>query len=164
MKKFIVNILIFMFLWSCNQNKYSITGQDAPKFTLPRVPQGTYSIDDIKGKTVLLHFWADWCASCRAEFPRLQKAYQQLKEQNFEIVAINSGQSPQHVQDFIDEYGITFPMLVDESTEIAKKYQVKGLPMNFFIGPDGSVRKVIIGWVTETQVENIFNDIKTGKI
>ncbi len=106
-----------------------------------------------------MHFWADWCADCRAEFPKLQDAYMQLKDENFEILAINVGQSKEHVQSFIDNYNLTFPMVMDSNAEIAELYHIKGLPTNYFINADLTVHKIVIGWVNEKQIRKILSDI-----
>ena len=78
-------------------------------------------------------------------------------EQGLEIVAINSGQSFDHVTGIQQEFELSFPMLVDEAAATAKSYQVSGLPSSIFIGADGQILAREIGWMTESKISEIFN-------
>ncbi len=134
-------------------------GDTAPLFIAGMPGDDSFALEKYKGKILLLHFWADWCADCRAEFPKLQKAYQELGKRNFEIIAVNVGQSEDHVRSFIEKYDLTFPMLLDKETTIAGMYHIKGLPTNYFIKPDLTIYKIVIGWVNEDQIRQILNSL-----
>lgn len=130
-------------------------GSEAPDFSLKNVEGVQVRFAQQRGKLVLLHFWADYCSECRGEFPRMQKAYLKLRGYNFELLAVNAGQSKLHVEDFKDEYNITFPMLVDEAAAVAKKYQVRALPTNFVISPDGRILDILVGWASEEYLQRL---------
>lgn len=150
----------FLIFGSCSQKQERLkAGEPAPLFTLQDPSGQTISLKQLSGKTILLHFWADWCADCRAEFPKLQAAYKKLKNHNFEIIAINVGQSREHVQSFIESYHLTFFMAMDENTDIAKLYHIKGLPTNYFLKPNLTIHKIIIGWVHDEQIRKILSSI-----
>ena len=156
-------LTVFVLLASCSREKSRLKpGDTAPLFDAPGADGNKVSLNHYAGKVILLHFWADWCTECRAEFPKLQNAYTNLNDQNFEIIAVNVGQSKEHVQSFIDNYHLTFPMILDENTRIARLYHIKGLPTNYFIKPDLTLYKIVIGWVNEKQIHKILLDL-TGK-
>ena len=145
--------------FSCSSPRNSIEeGDMAPDFKSETVNEVSFSLANIKGKKILIHFWADWCSECRAEFPKLEEAYQKYKNDNFEIIAVNVAQSGKHVKSFVDEFNLTFPMLLDEQSEIAKQYGIRGLPTNFFVDENMYVTKIIIGWVDEKQINQIINE------
>ena len=79
------------------------------------------------------------------------------------VIAVNAGQSAEHVRDFIENYHLTFPMVMDEDLQVSKKYGVTGLPTNFFIDDKGIVYKVIIGWVDMEQIKKILKEMKHEK-
>ncbi|MBN1407325.1 MAG: redoxin domain-containing protein [Calditrichaceae bacterium] len=148
----------FILFYSCSSPRHSIDGGDtAPDFKAENTSGQSFSLADMKGKRILIHFWADWCSECRAEFPKLEEAYQKYKNDNFKIIAINVGQSKEHVESFVEEFKLTFPMLLDEQSEIARQYGIRGLPTNFFIDENRVVTKMIIGWVDEKQINQIIN-------
>jgi peroxiredoxin len=159
MKNYILLIIAPLLIF-CSRHKHSVDqGDEAPVFSTTDYSGATLSLESLRGKRILLHFWADWCSECRAEFPKLESVYQDLKDKNFEIIAVNVGQSQDHVTSFVKEYKLTFPMLVDEQSVIAKQYGIRGLPTNFFINPDLTVHKMIIGWVDEKQVLQNINEM-----
>ena len=127
-----------------------------PAFELYDTDSVLYSLKTYKGNPLMIHFWADWCPHCREEFPKLQQAYQNLKDRQIEILAVNSGQSRAHVLEIKETYGLTFPVLVDEKAQVAKLYQVTGLPTTLFIDSNGMIFKKYIGWLDEAQILEIF--------
>lgn len=152
--QYLSSALFFLLVISCSLKKeIPEVGQAVPFFTTSDYSGNSFDITEFRGKHLLIHFWADWCAECRAEFPKLEKAYQKYKQNNFEIVAINVAQSEKHVQSFVEEFGLTFPMLLDEESEIAKMFGIRGLPTNYFVDTDLTIKKIIIGWVDEKQIE-----------
>jgi peroxiredoxin len=162
MIRYYFTILLSVVLLFCSSKKNSVKeGDSALLFSTMDYSGKIVTLKNLKGKHILLHFWADWCSECRAEFPKLEKAYQKYKMYNFEIIAINVGQSKNHVQSFVDKFNLTFPMLLDEQSEIAKQYGIRGLPTNFFIDEDMVVTKMIIGWVDEKQIDQIIHNGNT---
>jgi peroxiredoxin len=152
--------LSLIFLIGCAQDKdLKILGQAQP-FTLHDTDSVTFSLADYKNKPILIHFWADWCPHCRQEFPRIQSAYEALKPRGYEILAINAGQSKEHVLEIKTTFGLTFPLLVDEEAKTAEMYGVSGLPTSFFIDRTGKIREKYIGWLKEEQILDIFKKIE----
>jgi thiol-disulfide isomerase/thioredoxin len=95
---------------------------------------------------VLLNVWATWCGPCRLEAPTLEKLYKEYGPQGLKIVAVSIDEGPgalQKVRDFVQEFGLTFDILHDDTRAIEKAYQVTGYPENFVIDRNGVIRKKI---------------------
>ena len=105
----------------------------------------TWSLDKVKGKVVLLRFWADWCPYCRYEMPIIDKYYRMLKKQGFEVLAVNVKQSAAVAEAFTAQMDITFPVLLDPEGKMAKRYGVYAIPTNFLIDREGIIREILVG-------------------
>jgi len=118
----------------------------APDFTL-QTPHGNYvSLSNFKGKAVLLNFWATWCVPCKKELPSMQKLYEALKLDGVEVVAISIDRDKkERVHQYIKDYNLTFPVLLDPSQKVRKDYFILGLPTSYLIGADGKLKGFISG-------------------
>ncbi len=119
----------------------------APKIELTSLDNISYNLSDLNGQVVIVNFWASWCPPCKAEMPAIEETYQKYKDQGLVILGINltSSDDVTKVDQFVHEYALTFPILLDEKGETANRYQVSSLPTTFFINKDGVIEKVIIG-------------------
>ncbi len=117
----------------------------APTFELEATNGRILKLSDLKGKTIILNFWATWCVPCIKEMPALNKAYPLLKNKNVEIVAINFAESKERVGKFTSEHHLNFPVLLDSYGDTSQDYRVRGLPVAYFITPDGIVGDEIVG-------------------
>jgi len=118
----------------------------APNFTLPGLDGQKVSLTDYKGKVVLLNIWATWCAPCVAEMPSMQKLYQELKDEGFELLAVSVDETgTEAVAPFMKKHKLDFPVLLDTAGDIKSLYQVTGIPESFIIGKDGIIVEKIIG-------------------
>ena len=132
-----------------------ITGASAPDFTLASIEGGEVSLSDYRDHVVLLNVWATWCHPCREEMPSMQRLYEALDGENFEILAVSvdvsvgetdaSGNLGGDLAAFAAEYSLTFPILHDPSGEIQRTYQMTGVPESFVIGMDGLIYKKVAG-------------------
>jgi peroxiredoxin len=145
---------------SCSQKNDEQELGNAKQFKLYDTDSVSYSLKNYRNNLVLVHFWADWCSHCRQEFPKIQKAYETLKPLGYEILAINAGQSKEHVFEIKTTYGLTFPLLVDEEAKTAEIYGVTGLPTSFFIDGKGKIREKHIGWLDEKQILENFKKLQ----
>ena len=159
MKNGIIIIGLMFVILACEKKENPLIGQTAYDFVLKDSSDQSQKLSDFNSQKIMLHFWADWCASCREEFYTLQNIYDALKKQNSTIIAINVGQTKDHVKELIDEYGVTFPMLRDESKEISEKYNVHGLPMNYFITTTGTIHKIVPGWMDKDKILQIMQEM-----
>jgi peroxiredoxin len=159
-KNLIVLILLFLFFIGCGQKQEAEELGQAKPFLLYDTDSVAFALDDYKNKPVLIHFWADFCAHCRQEFPKIQNAYEILKPKGYEFFAVNAGQSREHVLEIKTTYDLTYPVLVDEEKKIAELYGVTGLPTSLFIDRTGKIREKYIGYLEEQQILNIFKKIQ----
>ena len=141
---------------SCESVPGTKRGNIAPDFKLKDIAEKVHSLSEYKGKAVMLHFWTDFCTSCRAEFPRIQEYYTELHGEEFELLAINVGQPINTSKEFKQSFDITFPMLADTQGIMKDIYKVDAFPTNYFIAPDGKVIRKIIGWVHKKQVREFI--------
>jgi peroxiredoxin len=119
----------------------------APDFSL-QTPEGeTVTLSELRGQAVLVNLWATWCPPCRAEMPAIQKLYEEYKDQGFMVLAVNMTyqDNPQAVLPFTQENNLTFPILLEETGEMARKYELRSLPSSFFVNRNGTIQEVVIG-------------------
>lgn len=121
-------------------------GRPAPNFTLPGLDGKMISLSDYKGHVVLVNIWATWCPPCVDEMPSMEKLYQELKDENFEILAISIDAPGENaVSPFMKKYNLSFPALIDPDGTIKTLYQTTGVPESFIINKDGILIEKIIG-------------------
>jgi peroxiredoxin len=123
-------------------------GSKAPDFTLKTLDGQETSLKDYRGKKVILNFWATWCPPCKAEIPEMQRFYKEYHSKNVEILAVNLAYSetkPEKINDFVKDYGITFPILLDEKNTIGKQFRAVSIPTSYFIDEKGTIKKLHVG-------------------
>lgn len=123
--------------------KYSET---APSFTLPSLTGGEISLSDLKGKVVMLDFWATWCGPCIAELPKLVKLYEEFSNNpNVVFLGIDADETKQIVNKFMKEKGYSFNVLLAVGTSVLKDYDVKAIPAKFLIDKNGLIQFKRVG-------------------
>ncbi|MTI67669.1 MAG: redoxin domain-containing protein [Firmicutes bacterium] len=135
-------------------------GKKAPDFTLENLQGEKVSLSDYEGKIVMLNFWATWCGHCDKEMPDFEKLYNENKEKDFVILAVNARESIETVKEYINKGGYTFPVLLDKSGEINRKYLIGGLPTTYFISKDGILLGGVPGRMSYPQMKDILNQIR----
>jgi peroxiredoxin len=120
-------------------------GLPAPSFAVARLGGGEISLAALRGKVVLVNFWATWCAPCEQEMPAMQRLYAQLAPRGFELVAISVDESAEPVQKFRERLALTFPIGLDPEKEAAQRYQSLRFPESFLIDREGVLVARYIG-------------------
>jgi thiol-disulfide isomerase/thioredoxin len=131
----------------------------APELNLQDLSGTQVSLGDYRGKVVLVNLWATWCPPCREEMPTLQIFYEEYRQEGFVLVAIDQEETLEVVQPFVDEFGLTFPVWLDENYEAERKFNTMNLPSSYVIDRDGVVRLMWIGGISKKNLEKFVPDI-----
>lgn len=139
-------------------------GKAAPDFELQATDGTKVKLADLKGKKVILNFWATWCPPCKQEMPEMQKFYEKNK-QDVVIAAVNYTPSERangeaKVKNFASENGLTFPILLDTTSAVSNTYKVISLPTSYFVDTKGVIRQKYIGPMTEAFMEKTVKGLK----
>ncbi len=128
----------------------------APNFTLAGLDDAKASLTDHRGKYVLLNFWASWCGPCASETPDIQSFYEHNSDREFTVLAVNQQERPGAVSEFLDDFGVTYPVVLDRSGEVNEAYGVgRGMPISFLVAPDGVIEKAYFGPLTQENFDEI---------
>ncbi len=122
-----------------------LQGHPAPDFTLQTLDGKTLRLSDLRGNAVVLNFWATWCPPCQAEMPELQAVHDAYSTGGLIVLGVNQSEEPATVRAFLDERGLTFPVVLDSQYAASQLYQVNSLPTTFFIDRNGVIHGVVIG-------------------
>lgn len=139
-------------------------GNLPPDFELATLDGEKLKLSELKGKKVVLNFWATWCPPCKAEMPHMQNYYRNSAEDdNVEIVAVNLTSSENRgvkvVQEFIDSYGLTFKIPLDETGIVGEEYQVFQIPTTYMLNTDGTISQIIKGPMDESTLKTLIDDL-----
>ena len=137
-------------------------GDTAPAFTLKTLAGSPVSLADYKGHPVVINFWATWCPPCRDEMPMLVAAYQANQQAGLVVLAVDltdQEKSKKDVRNFVAEFQMSFPVLLDERGKVSRRYRLRGVPTTVFVGRDGVVRAVNPGPITAAALQQHIAEI-----
>jgi peroxiredoxin len=140
-------------------------GNPAPDFALPVLDDGELTLGSLRGRVVLLNFWATWCKPCEDEMPAMQRLHDGLAGAEFELVAVSVDEGDDEVRAFRDRLGLRFPILRDPGKRAAGAYQTFRFPESWLIDRDGIVVARYVGpreWDDPIYVERIRRLIGGG--
>ncbi len=120
-------------------------GKLAPDFKLISLDKQEVSLSDFRGKPVLINFWASWCGPCRIEMPFLQEIHEKWAGKGLVVLGVNLQENPTTVKKFVENAGLTFPILLSPGNAVPLSYNVRGIPATFLIDADGVIRDIKIG-------------------
>ncbi len=156
---FATSALLAMVVWNGLD-----AGQPAPSFSSHDLNDQPIELADYAGKPVMLTFWSPDCSACREELPALQSLATEANA-DVTLLTVVSKLSAAEVQQFMQEAGLTFPVIVDESGGIATDYEITGVPVSYFINPDGQIDHSMIGADRQGVLENnLFAWLSTCKL
>lgn len=136
-------------------------GYLAPDFELLDLDGNINRLSDFRGNVVLLNFWATWCGPCRKEMATFQAQFEDSAGEGFAVLAVNDDEPEDLVRFFIDGLDLTFPILLDPGAKVQELYRVQRYPASYFIDPDGVIRYIHLGLLTDKQLDDYLTKTKT---
>jgi peroxiredoxin len=134
-------------------------GNRARDFTLEDLAGDKVSLSDYRGDVVLINFWATWCPPCRAEIPDLEAAYRTWGGNGLVVLGLSTDESREQVQAFVDEFGVTYPVLLDSEAKIMQTYRARGLPTSVLVDRDGVIQVRHIGYLAAEQLNDYLAQV-----
>ena len=139
-------------------------GNTPPDFELTTLSGDEVRLSDLKGKKVILNFWASWCGPCKAEMPHMQNYYEKNKDSdNVEILAVNmttqERRGMEGIENFVASHELTFPIPLDQEGSVIDTYSVMTIPTTYMIGTDGTVAHKIVGPMDEKMLEDYIQNL-----
>lgn len=138
-------------------------GETAPDFTLTNLQGESMTLSDFRGQKVILNFWASWCGPCRAEMPDMQKFYEATSDQDIEVLAVNLThfeRQREHVDEFVEEFGLTFPIPLDVDNKQYDAYKVLTIPTTYFLDEQGIIQQKHLGPMSYEFMEETISEIR----
>jgi len=150
----------------------ALDGKDAPNFTLEVVAninpsgegKGTLTLSDLRGKPVLLDFWATWCGPCAEETPMIDKVAQRYKDRGLVVVGVNTSDAPNLARPWVERRRITFPIVFDASNEVAAGYGVDNLPTLVLVSRAGKVIAMRTGMTGDAELEALVKEALSAEL
>jgi cytochrome c biogenesis protein CcmG/thiol:disulfide interchange protein DsbE len=161
----LVVALLGLLVWKVIEND---RGNVATKFTQGKQPmavdfeldrlngEGSLQLSSLRGKVVVINFWAAWCDPCKSEAPRFQAAYERYRDR-VEFVGVDTADASGQAREFLDDYGVTYPNVRDPSTKVLDAYGGLPIPRTYVVGPSGRVTGYIFG---EARAEELQSAIE----
>ena len=167
MRSFLTLVLFLTATLAGAQQLKSWSGGATPPLVLQDLEGRPHSLEDYRGKVVLINFWATWCEPCRAEMPSINKLRAALAGQPFAVLAVNLAESEPRIRRFLEQVPLDFPVLLDRDSATAKAWRTRVLPASFLVGPDGRIRYAVIGeydWTQDAARKAILSLLPPGNV
>lgn len=134
-----------------------------PRFSYPTLDGGTWSLEEQRGKIVLINFWATWCGPCREETPHLVRVYSRYRDQGVEIAGVSMDEDPEEVApSFIRQYGVNYPILVPP-IESPLTTAIQSIPTTFLVDAQGRIARTWVGAVSEQTLSSAIQHLLAEK-
>lgn len=131
-------------------------GDVAPDFVLAQLGGTPIQLSKLRGKTVLVNFWASWCEPCREEMPDIQRFYQKYKNQDVVVLAVNIKESDDVAKAYFKNNNLSMPVLFDRTAEVPGGYRVTAYPESYFVNKEGKIGALSVGIMNFAQLEEKF--------
>ncbi|MFQ5858075.1 MAG: TlpA family protein disulfide reductase [Anaerolineae bacterium] len=134
-------------------------GQPAPDVTLSDLQGQSLTLSELRGRPVVINFFATWCVPCRIEMPLLQAAYEHHQTDGLIIIGLDTQESPMLVQEFVNLKRVTFPVVIDPTGQVTEGYRARAYPTSIFVDPDGTVTDVHRGVLSPRLLQHYLSKI-----
>lgn len=132
----------------------------APDFNLKDQYGVVHSLENYKGKVIFLNFWATWCPPCKKEMPDVENIYKEYGENKKDVVILGvNSEKENEVKKFLKDKGYTFPTVIDENSEVMRKYFIQAFPTSFVIDKEGNVYGYVMGGLTKEQIRQVIEEV-----
>lgn len=132
----------------------------APDFNLKDQYGVVHSLENYKGKVIFLNFWATWCPPCKKEMPDVESIYKEYGENKKDVVILGvNSEKENEVKKFLKDKGYTFPTVIDENSEVMRKYFIQAFPTSFVIDKEGNVYGYVMGGLTKEQIKQVIEEV-----
>ena len=132
----------------------------APDFNLKDQYGVVHSLENYKGKVMFLNFWATWCPPCKKEMPDIENIYKEYGENKKDVVILGvNSEKENEVKKFLKDKGYTFPTVIDENSEVMRKYFIQAFPTSFVIDKEGNVYGYVMGGLTKEQIKQVIEEV-----
>jgi cytochrome c biogenesis protein CcmG, thiol:disulfide interchange protein DsbE len=151
--------LLGLLVWRLtHQSHVPKAGAAAPHFTAKRIDGGTFDLRSVRGKPVVLNFWASWCVPCKSEAAVLEQQWQRYRSQGVVFLGVDYNDVSSDARKFLERHGVTYPTLLDGSGAIGDRYGLSGVPETYFIDRTGHiVGEHILGPITNATWKAAFD-------
>ncbi len=140
---------------------HPLVGSPAPAFTLDTANgKGKFDLAKVKGKVVVVDFWATWCEPCKKSFPKLQELYTKYNASGMELIGLSEDEENAGIKEFGNSHGAKFPLAWDSGKSIAGQWQPKSMPSTFVVDRNGIVRFAHLGYHDGDEAE-IEKEVKS---
>lgn len=137
-----------------------LAGQVAPDFVLKSATGENLRLSEYRGDVVMINFWATWCGPCRQEMPLLNELFNRYQRVGFHLLGVNIDDDSRRAMQMVEDLGVSFPVLFDETKEVSKLYQVEAMPVTVIVDREGVVRYVHHGYKPGYE-EHYLTEIRT---
>ncbi|MEJ2706517.1 MAG: TlpA disulfide reductase family protein [Anaerolineales bacterium] len=137
-------------------------GDLAPNLTGTTLSGETLKLSDMRGKTVLINAFASWCAPCILETPHLVDVFNESSEEDVIFIGLNVLESQEAVAEYREEFGVSYPLVLNQDGRLTETFKPVGLPTSWFIDPDGVVRYIHAGAMTPEVIKNALQSASAG--
>ena len=154
MKKIISIIFLMISLVSFSNSA------KAPNFNLKDQYGVVHSLENYKGKVMFLNFWATWCPPCKKEMPDVESIYKEYGENKKDVIILGvNSEKENEVKKFLKDKGYTFPTVIDENSEVMRKYFIQAFPTSFVIDKEGNIYGYVMGGLTKEQIKQVIEEV-----
>ncbi len=163
----LVALLFILLVWALVTDEGSDLGERAARGELPEAPsfvlerldeEGELDLASLRGKAVVVNFWASWCLPCRDEAPHLERVWRENRARDVVVVGLDSRDFRRDARKFAQDFGLTFPLVYDGPGDVSKDYGVGGYPETFVIDRQGRVVEAILGEVNSEEDRGRLRD------
>ena len=154
---------VLMLAWQLQRNQISEKRASgaAPAFTFTTFEGETISLADLKGKGVVLNFWASWCEPCRDEAVLLEETWRREKDNGIVFIGLDYLDQEPAAKKYLAEFDVTYPSGPDLQSAAARRYGISGVPETFLIDPQGNIADIVIGpIVSQAKMDALLDKIR----